>query len=143
MTLYELFHSVNQDVLTNCIHEISSQNDVVEKLEMRYLPIVINHPEVEASGKEIYVLRDRFYKLIVAFGNELNEDLTLADILGRTVMVSDQIKHFSNGKLASYCYCALPVNLLANPKVPCPSSQAFDPKSNAFLTKVHDLIRLF
>lgn len=42
MTLYELLHSISQDVLLKCIRQINANNDVVFSLEATYLTSVLN-----------------------------------------------------------------------------------------------------
>lgn len=142
MTLYELLHSISQDVLLKCIRQINANNDVVFSLEATYLTSVLNSLSEGDDGVSIHVIRDRYFKPIVAFDISLDSEITLSKILGRQVMVSEHLKHLHPGMLAAHCYCALPVSMV-NPDCNCKVSQVFDQDTKSIVSKVSDNILLY
>lgn len=139
MTLYELLHSISQDVLLKCIRQINANNDVVFSLEATYLTSVLNSLSEGDDGVPIHVIRDRYFKPIVAF----DISITLSKILGRQVMVSEHLKLLNPGMLAAHCYCALPVSIVVNPDCNCKVSQVFDQDTKSIVSKVSDNILLY
>ncbi len=143
MTLYELLHSIPQEVLLECIRQINPKNDVVFYLESSYLTSVLNTLPGEDDGKPIHVIRDRYFNPIVAFDTSLNSEIALRKILARQVMVCEPLKHLSPGMIAAHCYCAMPVSIVVNTDCNCEVSQVFDQDSKSIVTKVYDNILLY
>lgn len=143
MTLYELLHSIPQEVLLECIRQINPKNDVVFYLESSYLTAVLNTLPGEDDGKPIHVIRNRNFNPIVAFDTLLDSEIALSNILARQVMVCEPLKHLSPGMIAAHCYCAMPVSIVVNPDCNCKVSQAFDQDTKSIVTKVYDNIVLY
>ena len=143
MTLYELLHSISPDVLLKCIRQINANNDVVFSLEATYLTSVLNSLTEGDDGVPIHVIRDRYFKPIVAFDISLDSEITLSKILGRQVMVSEHLKLLPPGMLAANCYCALPVSIVVNPDCNCKVSKVFDQDTKSIVSKVSDNILLY
>lgn len=145
MTLYDLFHSIQPEVLLLSVMEVNAHNDVVLKLEASYLPNVLNALPEEMDGDDrfIYVVRDNQFRTIVALSTALETEISLRGVLSRHVMISDQLKHLPPEKIAAYCYCSLPVCIIVEKNGHCPVSRAFDPETNSVITKVQDYIRMY
>lgn len=143
MTLYELLHSIPQEVLLECIRQITPKNDVVFYLESSYLTSVLNTLPGEDDGKPIHVIRDRNFNPVVAFDTSLNSEITLRKILARQVMVCEPLKHLPPGMIAAHFYCAMPVSIIVNTHCNCEVSQVFDQESKSIVTKVYDNILLY
>lgn len=143
MTLYELLHSIPQEVLLECIRQINPKNDVVFYLESSYLTSVLNTLSGEDDGKQIHVIRDQNFNPVVAFDTSLNSEISLSMILARQVMVCEPLKHLSPSMIAALCYCAMPVSIVVNPDCYCKVSQIFDQDTKSIVTKVYDNILLY
>lgn len=145
MTLYDLFHSIPPEVLLASVMEVNAHNDVVANLEASFLPGVLNALPDESDYEEkcLYILRDYRFRPIVAFDTSLDAEITLGKVLSRQVMASDQLKHLPPEKIAAFCYCSMPVCIVVEKDGHCPVSRAFDPETNAVITKVQDYIRMY
>lgn len=145
MTLYDLFHSIPPEVLMASVMEVNAHNNVVSNLEASFLPGVLNAMPDGSDDDEkcLYILRDNQFRPIVAFDTSLEAEITLGKVLSRQVMTSDLLKHLPPEKIAAYCYCSLPVCVVVEKDGHCLVSRAFDPETNAVITKVHDYIRMY
>lgn len=145
MTLYDLFHSIPPEVLMASVMEVNVQNNVVSNSEASFLTGVLNTMPDESDDNEkcVYILRDNQFRPIVAFDTSLEAEITLGKVLSRQVITSELLKHLPPEKIAAYCYCSLPVCIVVENDSHCPVSRAFDPETNAVITKVDDYIRMY